>query len=469
MSDAGAVGKNGPGFLVQSEGHHSYIVHSDNESQPDSGQANINWMEVLGAIPCNMAMAATLNQLPIARELTPRPTRTHLNLTNKKNHEAALGQTRGKVANPPCINCSRSNGPFTECVTIDGHFAGACCNCHYSSQSGKCSFHHRNKLSLDPKANVMSAPQRLSDGGSHTMESPPGYSYFDTPPTKVGTGASNIPTVKSHVPMGSQYGADAQHNVGKEQTSLPPVLINQTSGLDEERAKKRRRVHTNIHDEATAESNTPQTSRQQPLKDHDSKKLKKALKEINNLKRANHILETQNSNLAQENRVLKIRDAHLSKKLLNLRDENIELIGLNYQTMESKLGAIRDAALYNSIIRTAVDARESHLQLALTNLQQQGIATPAVVRNLAFQQLQEYSRGTSDFVGRLVATAMMMHEERINEKEREYMRKAFRLAVPGKSIRAVMEEKVDFVEDGEDSSGNDVSGGGGGADAGPSS
>ena len=82
MSDAGAVGKNSYRFLVQSEEYNSYIVHSDNESQPDSGQANTNWMEVLGAIPCDIAMAATLNQLPIARELTPRPQRTHLNLTN---------------------------------------------------------------------------------------------------------------------------------------------------------------------------------------------------------------------------------------------------------------------------------------------------------------------------------------------------------------------------------------------------
>ena len=54
------------------------------------------------------------------------------------HQEAALGQTRGTVVNPPCTGCKRGFGPFTECVAIKGHFGGYCANCYYTNQELRC-------------------------------------------------------------------------------------------------------------------------------------------------------------------------------------------------------------------------------------------------------------------------------------------------------------------------------------------
>ncbi len=41
-------------------------------------------------------------------------------------------------------SCKKGSGPFRQCVTTQ-FGTGACGNCHYNSESGRCSFHKTKK------------------------------------------------------------------------------------------------------------------------------------------------------------------------------------------------------------------------------------------------------------------------------------------------------------------------------------
>ena len=124
------------------------IVHQEHKDEHHDCEACISWTEQLEVLPCNAPLVAALKTLPQLRQLALRKGREILNLRYKKNHEAALGQTRGELARAACADCLKGNGPFAECVVVADRFAGACCNCHYSSQGHRCSLRHSGMLLL---------------------------------------------------------------------------------------------------------------------------------------------------------------------------------------------------------------------------------------------------------------------------------------------------------------------------------
>jgi len=65
-----------------------------------------------------------------------------LNLARRSNVEALFAQVAGHVVlAPPCKNCRRGHGPWTECVVIDGQMCGSCANCWFNASGARCSFH----------------------------------------------------------------------------------------------------------------------------------------------------------------------------------------------------------------------------------------------------------------------------------------------------------------------------------------
>ena len=66
-----------------------------------------------------------------------------VNFERKTNVEAGLAFRRGKIAEPPCVNCSKGNGPFPQCIVLKTFFNGACASCHYNSEDRRCSFLNR--------------------------------------------------------------------------------------------------------------------------------------------------------------------------------------------------------------------------------------------------------------------------------------------------------------------------------------
>ena len=131
---------------TQSRPCHNQPARSIRGLEPEGQEGDIFWTNQLDLLPCGAPTVAALEKLPRLRELTLRTGRDCLNLYTKKNHEAALGQTRGETTTVSCERCLKNNGPFTECVLVPGRFAGACCNCHYSSQGVRCSFRRSGKL-----------------------------------------------------------------------------------------------------------------------------------------------------------------------------------------------------------------------------------------------------------------------------------------------------------------------------------
>ncbi len=98
-----------------------------------------------------------LAALPAARTISPRDPQKALNLDRPSNREAYLGQCCGVVSATSCTHCSRSLGPWTECVVVAGLFGGSCANCHFGSEGVRCSL-RPGKFSLQivyrPKTNL---------------------------------------------------------------------------------------------------------------------------------------------------------------------------------------------------------------------------------------------------------------------------------------------------------------------------
>ena len=122
------------------------LIPPEMKDENHEREAGIFWTKQLAILPCIAPLVAALKTLPQLRELTLRKGRENLNLGYKKNHEAALGQTRGELAAAACADCLKQNGPFAECVVVANRFVGACCNCHYSSQGHRCSLRHFGML-----------------------------------------------------------------------------------------------------------------------------------------------------------------------------------------------------------------------------------------------------------------------------------------------------------------------------------
>jgi len=107
--------------------------------------------------PAAPAAAAAIPTMPA---LPPKPTRrliqlaalvpvrvpvlrkagTDPNLARPSNAEALFGHIVGQIAAPACSHCRGGHGPWTECVVVGDHFRGACTNCQFGSEAGRCSF-----------------------------------------------------------------------------------------------------------------------------------------------------------------------------------------------------------------------------------------------------------------------------------------------------------------------------------------
>jgi hypothetical protein len=103
-----------------------------------SGPSTISGLVVTRLTGSIEALAA----LPELRPVTYRSGRT-LKTGRTANEEAFLGQSRGsqRIGPSACKHCKakKQGGPFTSCVVVAGLFGGSCCNCHYNSETGRCS------------------------------------------------------------------------------------------------------------------------------------------------------------------------------------------------------------------------------------------------------------------------------------------------------------------------------------------
>ncbi|UZP41391.1 hypothetical protein NXS19_009207 [Fusarium pseudograminearum] len=82
------------------------------------------------------------------RPASQRNRKTKLNVSRRSNAEALLCHLTGVRVQTACKNCSRSHGPWHECVIYDGQMCGSCTNCWYNASGSRCTFHDDNQACL---------------------------------------------------------------------------------------------------------------------------------------------------------------------------------------------------------------------------------------------------------------------------------------------------------------------------------
>ena len=95
-----------------------------------------------------------LRQLP---EIRPIPWREGQELPREKaidsprvqQRGAILLSTRGNVVATPCSHCAGGFGRFSQCITLDAWFQGACSTCIFTSKGNKCSLRCQTSGKLD--------------------------------------------------------------------------------------------------------------------------------------------------------------------------------------------------------------------------------------------------------------------------------------------------------------------------------
>ncbi|RDL35728.1 uncharacterized protein BP5553_06340 [Venustampulla echinocandica] len=65
---------------------------------------------------------------------------------------AILLSTRGNVVGTPCTHCAAGFGRFSQCITLEPWFQGACSTCIFTSKGNKCSLRHEASGTADGRA-----------------------------------------------------------------------------------------------------------------------------------------------------------------------------------------------------------------------------------------------------------------------------------------------------------------------------
>lgn len=120
-------------------GNRRLHIQTDRVADEDEDEDEEELQTFNAAIPNIGKPGKTLEEMDIVRPIRLRPGR-FLKFARPTNKHATSGQSRGPLAQTPCLSCQRHIGPFTECVVVPGLFKGACCNCVYNSGSTGCSF-----------------------------------------------------------------------------------------------------------------------------------------------------------------------------------------------------------------------------------------------------------------------------------------------------------------------------------------
>jgi hypothetical protein len=76
-------------------------------------------------------------EIPVLRDavMIPFIDPSTINLDCLSKRTAALIQRRGQVAPTPCNRCANSEGPWEECVLMNGEMRGGCANCYFDALS----------------------------------------------------------------------------------------------------------------------------------------------------------------------------------------------------------------------------------------------------------------------------------------------------------------------------------------------
>ncbi|CAF3587275.1 hypothetical protein SNK03_011504 [Fusarium graminearum] len=122
------------------------------------------------------------------RPASQRNRNTKLNVSRRSNAEALLCHLTGVRVQTACKNCSRSHGPWHECVIYDGQMCGSCTNCWYNASGSRCTFHDDNQACLFLPAPFPALQMQMQSMRIPTMRMPailpgtnnvPGQQYLE--------------------------------------------------------------------------------------------------------------------------------------------------------------------------------------------------------------------------------------------------------------------------------------------------
>ena len=220
-------------------------------------------------------------------------------------------------------------------------------------------------------------------------------------------------------------------------TCLPPVYVDLTGDPNDEGIRKNRWIENRRGSETQYLPH--QASRRENLVSGRSSASQMHCRETTAL------LRRQNRHLVVQNKLLKARNQDLLKGFEHLRHENRELICINTEEHLNLFAILKNIVISNANIEAAVDAREAQMRVGLRNLR----GTQEEIQEQAMQLL-DFSSNTSFLVSRLVVGAMQDHQRLISDEEHRVMEKFFNDATPNAEIVAILEEKLNFLQERKD-------------------
>ncbi|KAF4635050.1 hypothetical protein G7Y89_g3046 [Cudoniella acicularis] len=108
--------------------------------------------------PTNIPFLDRLRALPEVRSSIPwRPGQElgpekAIDSPRVQQRGAILLIQRGKVADAPCTHCASGYGRFSQCITLEPWFQGACATCVFTSKGNKCSLRFQTSGTADGRA-----------------------------------------------------------------------------------------------------------------------------------------------------------------------------------------------------------------------------------------------------------------------------------------------------------------------------
>lgn len=360
--------------------------------QTSKGDLSVDWTTQLERWPCTDKTTTALQKLPRVRELTLRPRRLDLkpksknmNFKPKKNHEAALGQICGELALAACLRCANGKGPFVECVVVNGLFAKACCNCHYSSQGLSCSFRDTESV------RTVSTPNGLNATGNALDEQAKPIEMADS---QSGPQVSQSDSKSISTRLRSKKEDLQKPPTPKEDFASPRVAVDLT--VNEPPSRKRQRQEATITGLAL--------ERSQPEQGIDGVRQ------------------------PSEETIQCLRE-----EIQRLRREKSE-----QQARQTAL--IKGFVTCAAVVEIAVDVRGAELRCGLSDMG----GTPEETQEQA-QQMIHFSNATSRHVSSLVHYMLEEQQVFLNDDQQKTMRLGYASAQPSEAVKVVLDQRLPFM------------------------
>ncbi len=206
-------------------------------------------------------------------------------------------------------------------------------------------------------------------------------------------------------------------------TLSSPLQIDSASDSDEEPIRKRLRIEGRIRCHTQQHSPKPPSQWSSPISDIPPAGVQHHEGDVESLEELGGQINPKYQELLEDNQLLRQQNEHLENTLAQQR------------SMINKIAAS------NGILDAAMDSREAQMRVGLSNIK----GTKSQIQEQT-KKLVDFSNDTTYLVSRLVVGPIQDLEVFLNDEEKRMMWTQYNEARPSAEIEAIMDEKIDFVD-----------------------